>query len=122
MGLVVHPRRMCCARSGRNRLRVRVQGCGGARVASAGATVEWAISHRAGIRRRRLGRGFGDRRTTSPAESSPSVHATLTALTEVVGKRLTAALACETLDLPYEIREALDDVSAPVIDYPEDVR
>jgi aryl-alcohol dehydrogenase-like predicted oxidoreductase len=35
--------------------------------------------------------------------------------------QLTAALACEALDLPPEIRDALDDVSAPVIDYPEDV-
>jgi aryl-alcohol dehydrogenase-like predicted oxidoreductase len=35
--------------------------------------------------------------------------------------QLTAALACETLDLPHEIREALDDVSAPAIGYPEDV-
>jgi aryl-alcohol dehydrogenase-like predicted oxidoreductase len=35
--------------------------------------------------------------------------------------QLTAQLACETLDLPREIREALDDVSAPPIDYPEDV-
>jgi aryl-alcohol dehydrogenase-like predicted oxidoreductase len=36
--------------------------------------------------------------------------------------QLTAALACETLDLPAEIRSALDDVSAPVIGYPEAVR
>ncbi len=36
--------------------------------------------------------------------------------------QLTAALACETLDLPVEISGALDDVSAPPIDYPEDVR
>lgn len=36
--------------------------------------------------------------------------------------QLTAALACETLDLPAEISEALDDVSAPAVDYPEDVR
>lgn len=36
--------------------------------------------------------------------------------------QLTAALACDTLDLPQEIRDALDDVSAPVIEYPEDVR
>jgi aryl-alcohol dehydrogenase-like predicted oxidoreductase len=36
--------------------------------------------------------------------------------------QLTAALACETLDLPVEIRQALDDVSAPAIEYPEDVR
>ncbi|MCU1658759.1 MAG: aldo/keto reductase [Pseudonocardiales bacterium] len=35
--------------------------------------------------------------------------------------QLTAALACETLDLPYEIRQALDDVSAPAIEYPENV-
>jgi aryl-alcohol dehydrogenase-like predicted oxidoreductase len=35
--------------------------------------------------------------------------------------QLTAQLACETLDLPIEISEALDDVSAPPIDYPEDV-
>lgn len=35
--------------------------------------------------------------------------------------QLTAQLACETLDLPIEIREALDDVSAPALDYPEDV-
>jgi aryl-alcohol dehydrogenase-like predicted oxidoreductase len=35
--------------------------------------------------------------------------------------QLTAALACETLDLPHEIRSALDDVSAPVLGYPEDV-
>ncbi len=35
--------------------------------------------------------------------------------------QLTAALACETLDLPLEIRDALDDVSAPVLGYPEDV-
>lgn len=35
--------------------------------------------------------------------------------------QLTAALACEALDLPHEISDALDDVSAPVIDYPEDV-
>ncbi len=34
--------------------------------------------------------------------------------------QLTAALACETLDLPDEIRLALDDVSAPSISYPED--
>ncbi len=42
----------------------------------------------------------------------------------IVGARtlgqLTAALACEALDLPAEIRAALDDVSAPVIGYPED--
>jgi len=35
--------------------------------------------------------------------------------------QLTAALACEALDLPQEIRQALDDVSAPVLGYPEDV-
>jgi aryl-alcohol dehydrogenase-like predicted oxidoreductase len=35
--------------------------------------------------------------------------------------QLTAALACESLDLPLEIRDALDDVSAPVLGYPEDV-
>jgi aryl-alcohol dehydrogenase-like predicted oxidoreductase len=35
--------------------------------------------------------------------------------------QLTAQLACETLDLPLEIREALDDVSAPELGYPEDV-
>ncbi|MGH8862760.1 MAG: aldo/keto reductase, partial [Jatrophihabitantaceae bacterium] len=35
--------------------------------------------------------------------------------------QLTAQLACETLDLPVEIREALDDVSAPEVGYPEDV-
>lgn len=43
----------------------------------------------------------------------------------IVGARtlgqLTAALACETLDLPIEIRDALDDVSAPAIGYPENV-
>jgi aryl-alcohol dehydrogenase-like predicted oxidoreductase len=33
--------------------------------------------------------------------------------------QLTAALACETLELPDEIRRALDDVSAPVLGYPE---
>jgi aryl-alcohol dehydrogenase-like predicted oxidoreductase len=36
--------------------------------------------------------------------------------------QLTAALASETLDLPHEIRDALDDVSAPAVGYPEDVR
>jgi aryl-alcohol dehydrogenase-like predicted oxidoreductase len=36
--------------------------------------------------------------------------------------QLTGALASETLELPREIRDALDDVSAPVIGYPEDVR
>lgn len=35
--------------------------------------------------------------------------------------QLTAQLACETLDLPVEISDALDDVSAPPIDYPEDI-
>jgi aryl-alcohol dehydrogenase-like predicted oxidoreductase len=35
--------------------------------------------------------------------------------------QLTGALASETLELPREIRDALDDVSAPVIGYPEDV-
>jgi len=35
--------------------------------------------------------------------------------------QLTAALACEALDLPQEIRAALDDVSAPALAYPEDV-
>ena len=35
--------------------------------------------------------------------------------------QLTAQLACETLDLPHEISEALDDVSAPPIDYPENI-
>jgi hypothetical protein len=35
---------------------------------------------------------------------------------------LTGALASEALDLPREIIDALDDVSAPVIGYPEDVR
>src|SRR5205823_12410857 len=36
--------------------------------------------------------------------------------------QLTGALASETLDLPHEIRDALDDVSAPPVGYPEDVR
>jgi aryl-alcohol dehydrogenase-like predicted oxidoreductase len=36
--------------------------------------------------------------------------------------QLTGALASETLELPHEIRDALDDVSAPVTGYPEDVR
>ena len=36
--------------------------------------------------------------------------------------QLTAALASESLELPHEIRDALDDVSAPAIGYPEDVR
>lgn len=35
--------------------------------------------------------------------------------------QLTGALASENLDLPHEIRDALDDVSAPPIGYPEDV-
>ncbi len=35
--------------------------------------------------------------------------------------QLTAALASEKLDLPIEIRLALDDVSAPELGYPEDV-
>jgi aryl-alcohol dehydrogenase-like predicted oxidoreductase len=35
--------------------------------------------------------------------------------------QLTAQLACEALDLPVEIRAALDDVSAPPLDYPEDL-
>lgn len=36
--------------------------------------------------------------------------------------QLTGALVSETLELPREIRDALDDVSAPGIGYPEDVR
>jgi aryl-alcohol dehydrogenase-like predicted oxidoreductase len=36
--------------------------------------------------------------------------------------QLTAALASDALDLPAEISSALDDVSAPAIEYPEDVR
>jgi aryl-alcohol dehydrogenase-like predicted oxidoreductase len=36
--------------------------------------------------------------------------------------QLTGALASEALELPREIGEALDDVSAPQIAYPEDVR
>lgn len=36
--------------------------------------------------------------------------------------QLTAALASDALELPAEIISALDDVSAPAIDYPEDVR
>ena len=36
--------------------------------------------------------------------------------------QLTAALASEALTLPTEISEALDDVSAPALGYPEDVR
>jgi len=43
----------------------------------------------------------------------------------IVGARtlgqLTAALASEKLELPMEIRQALDDVSAPVVGYPEDI-
>ena len=35
--------------------------------------------------------------------------------------QLTAALASETLDLPEEIRAALDDVSAPPAEYPGDL-
>ncbi|MEO8888549.1 MAG: aldo/keto reductase, partial [Jatrophihabitantaceae bacterium] len=35
--------------------------------------------------------------------------------------QLTAALACDTIALPNEIRDALDDVSAPPVGYPEDV-
>ena len=35
--------------------------------------------------------------------------------------QLTAALASETVELPVEISDALDDVSAPPIDYPENV-
>jgi len=35
--------------------------------------------------------------------------------------QLTAALASELLELPHEIRDALDDVSAPAIGYPENV-
>jgi aryl-alcohol dehydrogenase-like predicted oxidoreductase len=35
--------------------------------------------------------------------------------------QLTAALASEELELPMEIRQALDDVSAPLVGYPEDV-
>jgi aryl-alcohol dehydrogenase-like predicted oxidoreductase len=41
----------------------------------------------------------------------------------IVGARtlgqLTAALGCEMLELPEEISEALDDVSAPRLGYPE---
>ena len=43
----------------------------------------------------------------------------------VVGARtvgqLRGSLAAEALDLPPEIRAALDDVSAPVLGYPEDM-
>jgi aryl-alcohol dehydrogenase-like predicted oxidoreductase len=43
----------------------------------------------------------------------------------IIGARtlgqLTAALASEVLDLPHEIADALDDVSAPRIEYPEDL-
>jgi aryl-alcohol dehydrogenase-like predicted oxidoreductase len=35
--------------------------------------------------------------------------------------QLTGALASDALHLPREICDALDDVSAPAIDYPEDV-
>jgi aryl-alcohol dehydrogenase-like predicted oxidoreductase len=35
--------------------------------------------------------------------------------------QLTGALVSETLELPHEIRDALDDVSAPEIGYPENV-
>jgi aryl-alcohol dehydrogenase-like predicted oxidoreductase len=35
--------------------------------------------------------------------------------------QLTAALASQALELPHEIREALDDVSAPATEYPENV-
>jgi aryl-alcohol dehydrogenase-like predicted oxidoreductase len=35
--------------------------------------------------------------------------------------QLTAALACDALVLPAEIRSALNDVSAPPVGYPEDV-
>jgi aryl-alcohol dehydrogenase-like predicted oxidoreductase len=35
--------------------------------------------------------------------------------------QLTGALVSETLELPHEIRDALDDVSAPALGYPEDV-
>jgi aryl-alcohol dehydrogenase-like predicted oxidoreductase len=35
--------------------------------------------------------------------------------------QLTAALASESLELPHEIREALDDVSAPRLGYPEEL-
>ena len=35
--------------------------------------------------------------------------------------QLTAALACDALELPPEIRAALDDVSAAAVGYPEDV-
>jgi aryl-alcohol dehydrogenase-like predicted oxidoreductase len=36
--------------------------------------------------------------------------------------QLTGALASEALDLPHEIRDALDDVSTPASGYPEDLR
>jgi aryl-alcohol dehydrogenase-like predicted oxidoreductase len=36
--------------------------------------------------------------------------------------QLTAALASDAVELPAEIVSALDDVSAPPVDYPEDVR
>lgn len=35
--------------------------------------------------------------------------------------QLTAALGADLLDLPKEIRQALDDVSAPLIGYPEEI-
>ncbi|MEO9138822.1 MAG: aldo/keto reductase [Jatrophihabitans sp.] len=35
--------------------------------------------------------------------------------------QLTAALACESLELPVEISRALDDVSAPAVGYPETI-
>ncbi len=41
----------------------------------------------------------------------------------IVGARtlgqLTAAIAAQSLELPVEIRDALDDVSAPLLGYPE---
>ncbi len=36
--------------------------------------------------------------------------------------QLTGALVSETLELPHEIRDALDDVSAPALGYPEVLR
>ncbi len=36
--------------------------------------------------------------------------------------QLTSALASDTLTLPTEISDALDDVSAPAVGYPEDIR
>ena len=44
----------------------------------------------------------------------------MAALTDLTIGQLTAALS-EVLDLPMEIRRALDDVSAPAVGYPEDV-